>query len=1113
MKHRLLAAAVVFALLLVVGAVLTLQNPGGGEETPVPVDHGGAAPDVVEAPAEFPTPETTVSTDAQVPEEEPVKVVRAEVGRPVNGRVVLPDGVPADEEVEVVLQRHSSEDRRTVWWDDPYDLREIGRTTIDGAGGFRLTLPEGSVPARLVLDARYVYLEEPYLLEDPAQHVTLEAQLGGALLFRLIADPEGRHDPRSLVGQTVNLQVFASGFVPEWPFEIDENLEILAGGLRRPDTYALLGDLPPFVRFGGSAEALPGETNVVEVPLVDGIVVSGRVVDDEGNPVAEARVEGTAEVVRPDGESWTETSYPRERRTEEEGRFRFDNCHPGLTKLVAEGNGFLAAEVSREGLGPGPDLLDVEIVLSRGLSLEGIVRLPDGRTVADASVTAHVTSDRSRFPMGHIGTQTDDAGRFRLSGLSAGAYDVLARASLHVEDLEGEEETVTAKDRWNEAGWTVERLELPAGTTGIELVLQEPPGLEGVVVDESGVPVAMYRLVATPDRGLPSSEISMSLEEYYLSVESEDGRFRWENLSAGKWLIRVHAAGFGRTAPRRVELPGDGEPLRVVLSRAASVEGIVLDPDGRPFAGARVDPILIAGESRTSLGGLAENSGEDGRFMIEGIDTRRVELTATAEGFAASETVEVDLSLGAPREEVILRLSWGGRLVVEVLGADGSPLDYVPVRVRDLAFHPLRREVETDATGRVELELLRAGEYDLTAYPKSDRPGTLDGRATVREGATTQVTLGGPEAFALVVTGVVTSGGEPANEARVSAWPWEDREAQAFSMTGSDGRFTLDLKVGGWVLFRVFGGGESRGQFFEVELPRSGAHELSFDLPTGGMRGRLEVPGGGELPFGFHVVVERRPEGGPAWTGGEIVTLLPKRTSGGWSCRNLPPGRYRVFASTDPRFGTLGRHGVYAPALLTDVLVREGEITEGVDLVLGPSGVVEGLVRDPDGRPVPGVIVYARDASGILLHPSGHRVDARGRFSFGNLPTGRVLLEALGAGLATPAPRPVELVSDEVVEQDLELVPATLVTLELEGVGEDRTGVALSLRDSAGLEHGQLRGFDLYWYDKRAPRRTFGPLPPGKWHAVARLPDGRTVEVDFELTEEEERTVVLDLSR
>jgi len=285
--------------------------------------------------------------------------------------------------------------------------------------------------------------------------------------------------------------------------------------------------------------------------------------------------------------------------------------------------------------------------------------------------------------------------------------------------------------------------------------------------------------------------------------------------------------------------------------------------------------------------------------------------------------------------------------------------------------------------------------------------------------------------------------------------------------------------------------------------------ELAFELPSGGLSGRVLREDGHPLDSPCRITVERRREGGAAWTGGDLTQVWSSR-DGDWSCGNLDPGRYRVGLEESASRRDRGGFDTLALAERPEVLVREREITGGVDLVVSNGGIVEGTILTPDGRPVNRAVVYVRDADGSLLFPGGHEVVREGRYSLVGLPAGRIWLEVFGAGFATPEPRSVDVEAGQIVQRDLRLAAATSLTIELAGCDGIRGDIVLSLRDAAGREQARARrsGIDLREVGE-ALSHTFGPLPPGAWHAAVRLPDGRISQADFVLAGENERTVVL----
>src|SRR5262249_26344141 len=146
--------------------------------------------------------------------------------------------------------------------------------------------------------------------------------------------------------------------------------------------------------------------------------------------------------------------------------------------------------------------------------------------------------------------------------------------------------------------------------------------------------------------------------------------------------------------------------LEIVLSRGATVEGRVLDGEGRPIAGARIElagedgtPLAGAGataaapglrfEARGELGGLrgaipypparalsgapASATAKDGRFRVTGLRPGRVVVSAWHPDFMRGSAAPVELPPGGSAT-VELRLEPGQLVRGRVLDERGDPI-------------------------------------------------------------------------------------------------------------------------------------------------------------------------------------------------------------------------------------------------------------------------------------------------------------------------------------------------------------------------------------------------------------------------------------------------------
>lgn len=330
----------------------------------------------------------------------------------IEGRVLVPQGYPAADSIEIVARRG---DPRLRLLGTVLSERRVG---FDGR--FELALELSDRGFYLVLDSRW--LELPPLWIEPQ---TGEASLGVLLAPALRAVLHGRFGPagvasqlpRSLAGSWVwaadgeaRAEVGADG-----TFELLAPASSLAGPLcAAPIAYAPLEFDSPAVEDGRSCE--------IELPLLEPASLQGRVVDSEGNGLR----------------GWTLTFWrgtqPRRpllldpwggilsTTTGADGIFAVDGLPPGDLCLRIEDPRWRAQGLEVRDLEPGELRSGVELVLLRAASLRGQVVDDSGWPVGGARVTAG-RREGSGVPM--VAT-TDADGRYAFDAALPGEYVLCA---------------------------------------------------------------------------------------------------------------------------------------------------------------------------------------------------------------------------------------------------------------------------------------------------------------------------------------------------------------------------------------------------------------------------------------------------------------------------------------------------------------------------------------------------------------------------------------------------------------------------------------------------------------------------------------------------------------
>ncbi len=429
------------------------------------------------------------------------------------------------------------------------------------------------------------------------------------------------------------------------------------------DQYALFGPHDVFVR-----NDMP---TALSMQLEPGGVISGRVVDVQGIPVAGARVlterlEGLGVVSA---------------LTSGDGRYALEGLRPGEYELLAFQQGVGLARLVAV-LPAGQDLVNADMAFSPAGQISGTVigavtGLPiEGARIwmADASPLADPVT-------------TDADGRYVMVGVPAGQYGVHIDATGY---LEVSQEVEVLED----------------ATVIIDINLRSAGVVAGQLLTPAADPIRAMHITLVKDGGAAGTVMS-----------DDQGRFEFSDLSDGEYLLAIdERAGLSMW---RQELTLDGTrndyDLPLVL-HLGIISGTLYDTGGtvpQPDVPVR---LMRQGEIYEET-----HTDEAGEFVFFALDEDQYDIVAyTREsGFARVQGLTV-----SPGEVLIqqdLRLG-SALLEVEVLAAfQGN----APVGTATLLLSPADRSAGestigamTDAAGIASFEGLATGEYVLTVLPE-----------------------------------------------------------------------------------------------------------------------------------------------------------------------------------------------------------------------------------------------------------------------------------------------------------------------------------------------------------------------------------------------------------
>jgi protocatechuate 3,4-dioxygenase beta subunit len=249
----------------------------------------------------------------------------------------------------------------------------------------------------------------------------------------------------------------------------------------------------------------------------------------------------------------------------------------------------------------------------------------------------------------------------------------------------------------------------------LEQVLLPGVPLRGIVTDLHGDPVSgASAWIADPTR----------MEEV---LTDEAGRFTCTWSTADPCLLQVWAPGYASQLLQ--DVPGDGDPVQILLEPCGRIRGLVLArADDLPIGQFDVRFERADGERDALSLALATMTlsvrSKDGRFVLEELRPGPWNLEIIARGYAPWKGTAV-CSVEPTAEQVVAHLGESSRIEGTVLDrTTGAPLSGALVEVSELSTPEnvgsnrvkpgrLIASTRTDGAGHFELTGLSAGEYRL----------------------------------------------------------------------------------------------------------------------------------------------------------------------------------------------------------------------------------------------------------------------------------------------------------------------------------------------------------------------------------------------------------------